>query len=590
MQRYVTSLLPLSILLAGCGAGAPAEAIRPNAPTGSQALNEAECHGVDQGGEPLIVDWKPEQRGDLEVAMKEGIAIVSYSCEGIKLLPDCKLDGDYGYIGMTRREQVVRLSNGDEVRANLPLSGASISGGLERGTTLDIAMMIVGKKRTTWDAPSIKDLKGKCDGATHFVRGATVGAFAMESGSAAKVRAAAEIFGAGAAAGSNSSKETQNRDGDVSDCQKATPDSEKAPPQCGAPIRLVLAPLAKGDAAPAQAAPQEAKVESTEKSACPEGLVFADGKCTKPEAAKSYECKPSDPADCKTQCDKGNAASCGILAEQKASARDWAAASDLMKKACDGGHARSCAVLGRMTATGVAGKPDLAAAIPLFQKSCDAADALGCRELGRGYLAGDAPLAKDETKASGLFRQACDGGDNQGCSLLAGMVQEGKGVAKDPVKSAQLYKRACDGGLLSACASAGRAYASGVMKNEILAQIIYQRGCIRLDAASCTGLARLELVQRPDDAKRHFEQACNSRDTLACAALKVLYGGNRPVFPDMMQLGQLESSCRMGDTFDCTSAGLLEAARGNAPLAKTSLQSACTRMDKVACEVLKKVP
>src|SRR5262249_36633378 len=154
-----------------------------------------------------------------------------------------------GFIGMTRREQVVRLANADEVAANLPLSGASISGELQRGATLDIAMMIVGKKRTTWDTPTRDDLKGSCDGASHFVRGAIVGAFAMGTGSEAKVRAAAEIFGASASAGSSSSKQTQNRDGDITDCQKATPDAPSAPPQCGAPIRLVLAPIGKGGGA-----------------------------------------------------------------------------------------------------------------------------------------------------------------------------------------------------------------------------------------------------------------------------------------------------------------------------------------------------
>ena len=69
----------------------------------------------------------------------------------------------------------------DEVQANLPLSGGSIGGGLQRGSTLDIAMMLVGKKRTTKDGVTKEDLQGSCDGATHYVRGAMVGAFAMSA-------------------------------------------------------------------------------------------------------------------------------------------------------------------------------------------------------------------------------------------------------------------------------------------------------------------------------------------------------------------------------------------------------------------------
>src|SRR5262249_28771948 len=99
------------VSLAGCGPGAAAEAIRPDDPTASGALGEAGCRDVDKSGEPLIVDWKPDQRGDLEIAMKEGVAIVQYSCKGIKLLKECHIEGNYGFIGMTTKEQVVRLNN-----------------------------------------------------------------------------------------------------------------------------------------------------------------------------------------------------------------------------------------------------------------------------------------------------------------------------------------------------------------------------------------------------------------------------------------------------------------------------------------------
>ena len=66
----------LGIATLGCGgAGGAAKAIRPDAPTGSAALGETtECRDVSRGSKPLVVDWKPEQRGDLEVAMSEGVA------------------------------------------------------------------------------------------------------------------------------------------------------------------------------------------------------------------------------------------------------------------------------------------------------------------------------------------------------------------------------------------------------------------------------------------------------------------------------------------------------------------------------------
>src|SRR6185503_7090834 len=112
MRRSAHCLVLLC--LSGCGAGGAAEAVRPKEATAAGALGEdATCRDVSAGAEPLVVYWSADQRGDLEVAMKDGVAVVAYDCKGIKLLTDCKLDGKYGFIGMTRKEQVVRLESSD---------------------------------------------------------------------------------------------------------------------------------------------------------------------------------------------------------------------------------------------------------------------------------------------------------------------------------------------------------------------------------------------------------------------------------------------------------------------------------------------
>ena len=595
IDRAWASLAIASVSVLGCGAGAPAEAIRPDAPTASKALDEAECREVEKGGEPLIVDWKPEHRGDLEVAMKDGVAVMSYSCKGIKLLGDCKIEGDYGFIGMTKKEQVVRLANADEVKANLPFSGGSIGGEVGRGTTLDIAMMIVGKKRTTWAAATKDDLKGSCDGATHFVRGAIVGAFAMGTGSDAKVAAAAEIFGAGVSGSSTSSKQTQNRDGDIKDCANSSPDAQKPPAQCGAPIRLVLAPIAQKastDTPPAEP-PKEKKIEASEKNECPKGMVFAEGKCTKPELAKAYECDAAKVDECKTQCDKGNAASCGILAESQAQRNDFKGIGDLFKKACDGGHMRSCANYGRVLMFGFGQKQDQAAGIPFLKKACDAAEPVGCTHLGDRYWFGDAPsIPKDEAKAAKLYAQACDGGENQGCARYANAMEKGIGVSKDVQGSVKYHRRACDGGMGASCTALGNLFAKGegVGKNEMLGKMYFQRACVRGLGDACGGMARLDLAGgKESDAKRNFQMGCNWRDSFSCAVLKLYFGEQRPYFPPNNEETQrVTGACRGGSASDCATLGVIESMRAPG-MGKMNLQQACSRGDKFACEMQKKV-
>ncbi len=310
--------------LDGCGVGGAGAAVRPKEATAAEGLGEGPCREAESSGEPLVVDWKPEQRGDLELMMKENVAIVSYSCKGFKLLKDCKVDGTYGFLGMSKKEQVVKLNNADEVKANLPLGGIGIAGSISaemaRGSTLDVAMIMIGKIKTTWTKVQADELKGECAGATHFVKGAMVGAFAMQTGTKGQVKTAAQMFGASASGASSSEKNVQNKDGDVSDCAKSTPDDKKAPSQCQAFIRLELKGITPKAAAPAAGAaaaapPPESKPAGNDiavaEATCPKGLVMSEGKCTEPKSAAAYLCNPSKASECEEQCGKGNAPSCG---------------------------------------------------------------------------------------------------------------------------------------------------------------------------------------------------------------------------------------------------------------------------------------
>jgi hypothetical protein len=44
------------------------------------AVGSESCHVIENDGEPLVVDWRAEQRGDLEIAMRDRVAVVAYDC------------------------------------------------------------------------------------------------------------------------------------------------------------------------------------------------------------------------------------------------------------------------------------------------------------------------------------------------------------------------------------------------------------------------------------------------------------------------------------------------------------------------------
>ena len=238
-------------------------------------------------------------------------------------------------------------------------------------------------------------------------------------------------------------------------------------------------------------------------------------------------------------------------------------------------------------------KQDPPAAIPYLKKACDAGEALGCTHLGDRYLFGDvAAVAKDEGKAAKLFEQACDGGDNGGCTRYALALEKGTGVAKDLQGSLKYHRRACDGGMGDSCNALGRLYAKGegTGKNEMLAKMFFQRACFRGIGDACGGMARIDLAGGKEaDAKRSFMMGCNWRDSFSCAVLKLYFGEQRPYFPPNNEETQrVTTACRGGSATDCSTLGVIESMRAPG-MGKMNLQQACTRGDKFACELQKKV-
>ena len=359
--------------------------------------------------------------------MKEGLALLAYDCKSAKLVPSCSLAGSYAYIGTTKREKKIEMATSDVVAANLPVSGVSwlteIGGKFGRETALLAQMVMIGKRSSAKKVAQRGELEGTCTEATHFVRAATVGAFAVASGSKAEIGATATLMGKGGAADSKSATKLESRDGDMAACDSSTPDAKQPPAQCGAIVRIELEPIG---AAPAD------KPELVVASCAP-GFVISDGACVRPDTP--HQCSPSDVEACKAQCAAGNTGSCATVA---ALTKD----AELARKACDGGVALGCRVAGRVT-TRSADK------IAAFDSACAMGDGAGCLDLGLAKLA-DKKLAGDAQYA---FRRACyGGGEIEGCTQLGMLYVEGKGgMTKNAKLATQFFEKACKEGSQKGC-------------------------------------------------------------------------------------------------------------------------------------------
>src|SRR5689334_7288140 len=129
-------------LLSGCGSSPPPTA--PSVPASTPPATKAAAPMA--AGEIYAVDWPMERRAELELAMKEHVAILAHDGESVRVLGDCKLDGRYASASQPLKEDVVRLETFAEVKRTLVFTAAKTAGRLEaemsKGAVVEIAVAV----------------------------------------------------------------------------------------------------------------------------------------------------------------------------------------------------------------------------------------------------------------------------------------------------------------------------------------------------------------------------------------------------------------------------------------------------------------
>lgn len=537
-------------------------------------LGEPTAEVVSTYAEPLIVDWSSNHRTDLEVLTRDRIAVVRYQKNAIKMLKDCSIEGSYGYVGVTKKEDVIRYESMDEVAANLPgifaLGGAKLGADMQKGTTIDIGLVIVGKRTAVRTNAERSELKGDCEGATHFVRGATIGAFAVRTGERSKMGTVAGMFGAEASYKTGSSKAVGRTDGELPKCAGASTEATKAPEGCGSLLRLELRPFD----APKKATKDEQgnAVKTDEIPECSAGFVWDGAKCAKKGTAKAFACSGKDEDQCRSQCDKNNAKSCNQLAViYRNAGKDQMQAVAFFKKACGLGDESACAEYGTHLLKGVGIQKDEYKAFESFQSACKAGDPLGCSNLGRMQRSGTATDPSEE-KAFTLFKRACDGGFSPGCVELGIMHEQGIGTPRDYKKAISFYQRACKADNPDGCAQLGIMYAGGrgVELDRMKSMELFKSACAKNSAIGCTELGTtyafgggLERNKENDEqAAKLYEKACGLwGGAEGCARLGQLTRFGWGVKMDMWKAYSLiEKGCSGGSGYACVELGKIHAA------------------------------
>lgn len=421
---------------------------------------------------PLVIEWPSNARSDLEAAMNDGVVVVSYSCEKVTVLPDCKVEGSYGYRAVTPREESVLIEGKDNIQASFGGVSWAVGGNFERDAKLDLSYVLVGKQNTPRTSLHQDELQGGdfCKGATHFVKRSDIGAFAYVTGTRVAAGMSAKVLGQGAAGSSENKEMRTKRDGDPSTCKSSKLADSKAPEGCGASIRVSLAPIKSGGTSKAE---NVSKKGLSDGLGCPTGFIFADGACVKDASkVKAFLCNEGDEKGCEKQCNAGSDPSCDRFAraliygeELDDKAKFEHVMTSISKtlgrfeSACKADQPNACAALALFSfgPTLAGGKPDIPQmkkGVDYMARGCVAGDFTSClfmRFLSQEKDVGQ-ELGMDGAKLlSSTIERGCRGGNAVPCGFVSVEYASGDTLPRNPKGALELAERACTGSFAEAC-------------------------------------------------------------------------------------------------------------------------------------------
>lgn len=583
----VTALGALALLLSACGPKQTAgEAVRPKELSAGEALRgdgkTGECSASDDD-RTLIVDLAPEDRKDLENMLRQGkVPVVSYDCASLKLLRRCSMRASFEYLGASPRKNVRSIENQDAISAEVPLASAKLRASVSAGRKVDIALAEVGTRSASFELVARAELEGvgpkDCEAATHFVRAADIGAFAIAQRTSGEAAAAAQIFTAGGSGDSKSAMSSMNSEGKLDTCEQAKESDKDAPEGCRVPLRLHLRRLV-ADAKEKEAKEQEREREGDKAEGsgrpdapCPTGKVRAEGgSCVAPSPNIRFQCRSGELEECKQQCEKGHAGSCerlgGMLlygsppnAKVKIE-RDAEAAISALEKACDmkrrDARPVGCVTLAsayKMASFGGPPKPGQpprkppteaerrashAKASAVLEHACKALDGYGCYALGREEENG-APGGGggDVDRALHHYKRACSLGHASGCLTAARLYVEGKrapdgseAFKKSPTEGLAILDASCQSGSTVACGQLATYLTTDKYKVKDVprAAKVFKGLCEKKSLSGCAEHALLQLrgeggvAKDPKAARETLEKLCyDAKVAAACYGVGLL--------------------------------------------------------------------
>lgn len=244
----------LSLVVAGCGNRPRMGKTRDSGQSALMDQTFAGQNACDPQGhlKPFIIEWDATDMSSFESFAANDVVVVRYEGCSLVVLDECRNESIRGSQGSYRPPEytsgsleTIDISNEGELYAKLPLGSATLGGRISGGESFHMEYYVAGKREATRDALYREELDSNpgCEGATHFVHGYNLGAFALGSAANVDTSVGGSVYGFGAGGSSSSKRSADKKGGDLSVCRSDTATEVAG---CKAPIRLSLRKIRDG--------------------------------------------------------------------------------------------------------------------------------------------------------------------------------------------------------------------------------------------------------------------------------------------------------------------------------------------------------
>lgn len=259
MRRIVSFVVTSSLVVtAACGGGSlpgtdPTRESGQSGLMGKSFAGQNACNPKSHD-KPFIIEWDATDMSMFESRAATDVIFVRYEGCNLKVLDGCANDSIRGAFGAYRpvewtsgSVEKMDIASENELYAKLPLGAATLGGRVQSGEKFRMEYFVSGVRTSTRPAVYRNELAKVpgCAGATHFVYGFALGAFALASEKKMSGEASVGFQGMGGGGKHASSANADKKGGVIESCRGETAKETRT---CQVPIRLMLRDMAEGDA------------------------------------------------------------------------------------------------------------------------------------------------------------------------------------------------------------------------------------------------------------------------------------------------------------------------------------------------------